>query len=268
MIGNSLIGKIAGTMRLVARGPVTVTSIARELELPKSSASRLLKQLAASGILEPVGPRGGYRAGFTIFAAAGVAVIEPSLIDRLDDLVRRLVERFGHTGYVSILDGDIVKGVRVREGTNLLRIVTPVGHLYPAFATSTGRALLARLQDDDVRRRHPSAISPPSATAPQSLEDLLIRLGEVRRNGIAFAEGEASRGTGNLAVAIMSRDGEAAAACISFPASICDNAERDRIADALVNGAVSIGALVSDSYWTGRRSPGFESLHHCRGASR
>jgi DNA-binding IclR family transcriptional regulator len=267
VIGNSLIGKIAGSLRLVARGPVTVTLIARELGMPKSSASRLLKQLAASGILEPVGPRGGYRAGFAILAAAGAAVLEPSLVDRLDDLVRRLAERFGHTGYVSVLDGDIVKGVRVREGTNLLRVVTPVGHRYPAFATSTGRALLARLEDGEVRRRHPAVLVPPSAAAPQTLEELLDRLADVRRAGIAFAEGEANRGTGNLAVAVMARDGEVAAACISFPASICDGSERARIAEALINGATAIGALVSDPFWTSRRDPAHESERYFGGLS-
>jgi DNA-binding IclR family transcriptional regulator len=248
--GITVIGKVAGILRLVARGPVTVTSVARELAMPKSSASRLLKQLAASGILEPSAARTGYRAGFMIMAAAGAAVTEPSLVDRLDDLVRRLVERFGHTGYVSVLDGDIVRGVRVREGTNLLRVVTPVGHRYPAFATSTGRALLARLTDDEVRRRHPTALVPPSPASPKNLDDLLVRLNEPRRDGIAFAEGEANRGTGNLAVAVVGENGDAAAACISFPASICDRSEREQMAEALLAGAHAIGALVSDFCWT------------------
>jgi DNA-binding IclR family transcriptional regulator len=245
-----ILEKSAAVLGVAASGPVTVSGIAAALGMPKSTASRLLAAMAKAGFLEPLAGQRGFCVGPIVIGAARFGAQRSGLIERLDAMVGEIVGRFGHTGYVSMLEGADVVAVRVREGTNALRVVTPPGTRYPAFATSTGRALLARLADDEVRTLHPEPLLPPCGAAPAGIGELLKRLARVRRMGIAYAEGEANRGAGNLAVAVAdSPAGQAAAACISFPSAVCDAAERAAIAEALIAGARRVGKSFGDRAW-------------------
>jgi DNA-binding IclR family transcriptional regulator len=245
-----ILEKCAAVLRVAAAGPLTVSGVAASLGMPKSTVSRLLAAMARSGLLEPLPGQRGFSVGAVVIGAARAGTLRRGLVDRLDEMVAEIVNRFGHTGYVSILDGAEVIAVRVREGSNALRVVTPPGTRYPAFATSTGRALLARLDDAEVRRLHPEPLLPPCGAAPRAIGELMKRLSRVRRMGIAHAEGEANRGAGNLAVAVVdAARSQSAAACISFPSAVCDAAERAAIAEALIAGARQVGSAVGDPAW-------------------
>ena len=80
----------------------------------------------------------------------------------------------------------------MRPGSKPLRVVTSPGDRLPAFCSSTGRALLARLDDEAVCALYPMPLQPPSPNAPQSVEDLLAALAVVREKGWSRATDEKS----------------------------------------------------------------------------
>ena len=115
-----------------------------------------------------------------------------------DEQLARIVKATGHTGYVAMLDGGDVLGLRMRPGSKPLRVVTSPGDRLPAFCSSTGRALLARLDDATVRALYSVGLQPPSPNAPQTVDDLpgLLAGEKVERQAqerIAFLAGEADR---------------------------------------------------------------------------
>ena len=90
-------------------------------------------------------------------------------------------------------------------------------------------------------------LTPPSPTAPQSIDELLARLATVRRQGFAESHDESNRGVGAIAVAVGDPErGEAVSLCIVFPASMITPPERQSIIDALRAGAAEIAVITRD----------------------
>ena len=227
---------------------VTVSDLVRRLAMPKSNASRLLRGMRDAGFLECVGDSKRFRPSLMLMNVGRTYRRSSSLIERADAVVQRVSQECGHTGYVSKRDGVHIVAVTDHQGSNALRVVSSVGRLLPAFASATGRSLLARLSDEEVRALYPAGLpTPPSAQAPQTLDDLLARLADIRASGIATSHDEANRGVAAIAVAVGDNDtGEEVSLCIVFPLTTSDPGERIAIARALHDGAAEIAALSHD----------------------
>ena len=177
-----------------------------------------------------------YRRGSTLLAQARAAM-------------ERVSRRCGHTGYVSILDGGDVLGIAAQEGTKVLRAGTPPGIRLRAFATATGRSLLARRDDDAVRALYPAPLQPRSAHSPADMEALLRHLDTIRREGFALSHHEANEGAESLAVAVGDPvTGEELSLCIVYPTAMVEAPERDAIRDSLLAEARDIAARTGDPH--------------------
>lgn len=217
--------------------------------MPKSSASRLLKAMLREGLLSRVEGSAKYKVGNLLFEVASLYRLNSSLIGAADEALSAVCRATGHTGYISILDGSDVLVIRMHQGSHALRVFTPLGQRAPAFATSTGRALLARVSDADVRALHSEQFIPPSPNSPQSIDDLIALLAEVRQRGWAEAFDEAIPGVGSISTAVSDAEaGERLSMCISFPSSTISQAEKNRIATLLVVAARQVGAKFDDSF--------------------
>jgi DNA-binding IclR family transcriptional regulator len=120
--------------------------------------------------------------------------------------LRAVCATTGHTGYIAVLDGCEQVVLRFVPGTNPLQVVSPPGVRTPAFATSNGRAMLARLSDADIRAGLPKPLPVVSPTAPRNVTELMTRIAEIRRTGYSAASDEWLPGVGSLGFAVSSRD--------------------------------------------------------------
>lgn len=246
----SILSSAADVLRCFSstRHDVTVTDLVTLLGMPKSNASRLLRAMRDEGLLETVGESKRYRPSLLLNQVGQLYRFAASLIDRADAVVGAISDRIGHTGYISVRRDAQVIGVTAHPGRHALRVVTAIGDRLPAFASSTGRALLARLHDDEVRRLYPQGLSAPSETAPQDLEALLARLAAIRASGFAESHDEAVRGVHAISVAVGDpATGDEVALCITIPATLVEPKERLAIIAALSEGAAEIAALTGDT---------------------
>ncbi len=229
------------------RPELTVTEVSNLLGLPKSNVSRLLRAMRDAGFLEIVGTSKRYRPGALMVELGQVYRRASSLLDRADAVVARISADVGHTGYVSVRVGLEVMALTDHAGSNVLRVASTIGRRLEAFASATGRALLARLSDDEVRQLYARPFVPPSPTAPQNLDELLVRLSQIRRDGYAESNDESNRGVGGIAVAVGDPEtGEEVSLCITFPVATITDSEHETIINGLVQGAREIAGLVGD----------------------
>jgi DNA-binding IclR family transcriptional regulator len=249
----ALLSNAVSVLRLFSpeRTELTVTEVARLLDMPKSSVSRLLRAMLAQNLLATVDGAPRYRIGHLFFEVARMYERSSSLMDTINAALRAMCAETRHGGYISILDGADVLPLRVFYGTETLRVVTPLGKRMPAFATATGRTLLARLNDSVVRALHPRSLRPPSPNAPRNMEDLLRRLDQIRRTGWAEAIDEGVSGVGSVAVCVAEPiHGETLAFCLSFPAHLVSELERRRLAAMLTAAARTTAAQFKDPFWS------------------
>lgn len=237
---------------------LSVTDVSRLLGMPKSSTSRLLKSMREAGLLAHAGNSPRYRAGTLLFEVARFHRVNSTLVGLADEALGALSQQTGHTGYVSILDGADVVVIRLFHGTHALRVVTPLGQRAPAFATSTGRVLLARLSDDEVRALHKKPLAPPSPNSPQSMSELLAQLDQIRRRGWCEADDEAIPGVGSIAVSVADpENAECLGFCLSFSAAATGAAEKEKMVALLTAAARRIAARVDDPFWLSLGVPAF-----------
>lgn len=227
------------------RRAVTVTDLTEHLGMPKSSASRLLKQMAEQGFLERDEVTRAYAPGLMVLELAHLVRSTTPLFGLLQKALSALCQKTGHTGYLSVLDGSDVMALYVQPGTQPLRLTTYPGHRSPAWATSTGRALLALEPNEALDARLPSPLPFVAANVPGDLAQLHARIDAERRQGYAVALDEAISGVGSISCAVWDRaTNERFALCLSFPAAGLDTDAVQALAADLMAEARSIGRLV------------------------
>ncbi|MFD2236527.1 IclR family transcriptional regulator [Aureimonas populi] len=218
---------------------LTVTDVVRRLDLPKANVSRLMKAMREAGLLETVGRGRQHRPGRFLLDLAAAFRSSSRLINRAADVVAAVSGRFGHTGYVSIRDGRDVTAAVDFEGTNSLRVVSSLGRRLHAHCSATGRTMLARLSDREVRSLYPD---------DPAVEALLQRLRRIRAEGFDISSQESTRGVDAVAVAVGDPSTEEVVSlCIVYPHMLVDAAGRDAIVAALAEGAAAIAREVGDT---------------------
>ncbi|MFC4273917.1 IclR family transcriptional regulator [Achromobacter aloeverae] len=253
----SILDSATDVLRLLARSgrDLTVTDVVNGLDVPKSSASRVLKQMMECGLLERDVRTLAYRPSLLMLELSHQVRASSSTLDRMEEALQSLVQETGHTGYISVLDetGRHVVVLRVRHGSHPLRVVTWPGHRSLAVAVSTGRTLLARLPDDALARVYGKDYPSVPDRAPASLPALLERLEQVRRDGWSIAIDEALPGVGSISCSVADPDsGETLAFCLSFPSPQEDPDFVAALTQRLVGHARAIGRAARDEFWTAR----------------
>ncbi|MBV0894223.1 IclR family transcriptional regulator [Microbacterium sp. NC79] len=124
-----------------------VMELARELDLDKSTAQRLLATLASRGFLHADPTTRRYRLGPALWRIAstwerrgGMAALVEPYLTALADATRR-------SAVFAVADGAYVRAVAYVDGANEspMRDHSMVGELYPAHAGATSRAYFATL---------------------------------------------------------------------------------------------------------------------------
>jgi DNA-binding IclR family transcriptional regulator len=257
----SILDTASDVLRLMARrqSDVTMTDLVEQLGMPKSTASRVLKQMSETGLLSRDPISLAYRPSMLLLELGHLVRAATPLIDMCAAALESLCGRYGHTGYISLLEGQDVVVLRVRPGSHALRAMTNAGHRSAAWATSTGRALLARESDADVRQRFPDGLPSPDplqGRGPTSIDALLQELARTRTRGYALAQNEALSGVGSIGCGVADlASGERLSFCLSFPDGTLDPHDIVALGHEIRAQAAQIGRALGDPFWTTAPQP-------------
>ena len=261
-IWNNALSSLEKAMSILqlftARNPETgVSAVAQQLVMPKSSVSRLMRAMERYGLLEQDQQSRRYRPGLLAFRLGGLYQAHTSLLDLADQVVSELVNRFGVTGYVSVMDGADVIVLRMRQGRHPVRFLSEPGSRELACSTAAGRALLARASEEEVRRILPKGLRDEDTKRKITADEIVHILHKVCRRGWAEAHYLSYPGISAVAVAVVPNDGQKPIALsLSFPDMAIDEARRDQMIADLVQRGARLGERFSDRYWIDRELGG------------
>jgi DNA-binding IclR family transcriptional regulator len=170
-----------------------VMEISRRVVLPKSTVYRLLSALVDGGLINQSEETGKYRLGLELITLANNVLAYADLQRIARPHLRRLADKLNETVNLSILDRDEVINLEqfISPGRLIMRVGW-VGRRMAAHAVSSGRAILAYLPEDELKRL---LKTPLPAYTPHTITDhekLLDELSQVRKQGysVAFEEFE------------------------------------------------------------------------------
>ena len=221
------VDRAVAILEILARdGEAGVTEVARELDVHKSTASRLLAALDRRELVAQDTARGKFRLGVGIVRLAGAASQKLDVVQESRPVCRALAQEVGETVNLAILSGRDALYLDQVAGPAALSPHNWAGQRIPLHATSDGKVLLAYLSEAELN----ACLAPPLArftdrtiTAVAEFSELLA---EVRRRGFATAVEELEAGLTAIAAPVRNAEGNVIASISASGPSFRIPAER------------------------------------------
>lgn len=169
-----------------AGGEATLTDLSNRTGLNISTCHHLLATLIQRGFAAKVPGRRLYALGPRILYL-GHACLQVDLPRRAQPYVEAINRATGETVHLAALQGDSVVTLAVREARHAVRVDTGrTGKIEGPHATSIGKAILAWLPEDEMRRILANGMKRYTENTITEFPALLETLRVVRRNGYAI----------------------------------------------------------------------------------
>lgn len=186
-----------------------LTDLANEVALNKTTTYRLLTALESEGMVMRNGDE-TYRLGPEVVVLGGRALRQNDLRRVTRPYLEQLADETGETTSLDVLVDEDVLLIDEVIGPRLTGSVSSLGTRHPAYATASGKAILAFLPDEKLApflQRPLPPITDETITSPTLL---MQELHEVRTLGYAVNREELEEGLVVVAAPVYNYDGEVA----------------------------------------------------------
>lgn len=191
---------------------VAIQQIANELDIHKSSASRLMQTLVAAGYATPTPDgRRGFRLGPAVHNMSPMADAHRRLSEVAHPYLTRLVEQTGECAHAAVPRGSTALVIDDVETMSPLRVVAGKGRRVPLHCTSAGKCLLA--YDIAVMPTELPARTPRTITNTKILQ---AHLDEIVARGYAIDDEENDLGVRCISAPVFDGPDGAAIGCIGI----------------------------------------------------
>ena len=193
------------------RRRMTLSDVARAVDLPRATVRRALATLVGLGYVEVEGRL--FRLTPRILKLAAAYLSSNTVSSILQPVCERLCQQVGASCSVAVLDGDeavmIARAVPARPPS----VGRGIGYRLPAFCSALGRALLSGMADGELdsylSRLQPRRATRQTVIAKPDIRRLIL---DFRKKGYALVDQEAEVGIRSIAVPLRRFDGKPVAA--------------------------------------------------------
>ena len=182
---------------------MNLSDVVRKTGLNKTTAKRLVSNLADRGFLQQNPVTKQYQLGMRLFELGGIVFSSFSLRHAAAYPMSRLQNEVGATVLLGTMMDDELVYVDKREGKGMIRISSDIGWRRPLHYGMLGMVLMANLDSKEVRRILKK--SPLQAHTPFSITDedaFSLRLEKIRKQGYIVEHQEAVEGVVGIAAPI------------------------------------------------------------------
>jgi IclR family acetate operon transcriptional repressor len=227
---------------LAAVGPARVTDLARELDVHKSTVSRLLSTLERRGLADRVGDGTTFILGSGVATLAANAARPRSLSEVSRPVLTELAAEQGESVSINVLTDECsVLTVEQTVGPSGVTGFNWLGQRSPAHATAAGKVLLAQLPLEKLEMLLPEELPTYTNRTPDR-QTLLSDLETVRGQNFAVCRDELELGLSAVAAPIHDSSQPVAALSISGPTARIFGTTHDGMVEAVLEAASQIGA--------------------------
>jgi DNA-binding IclR family transcriptional regulator len=228
------------------RRRLTIGTVAKELNVASSTASRLVTMLEHHGYARREPQSRDYIVGERLRDIGLNAVRELDIRPQTRPYLEALSAETGETIQMGVLQGQYVIFLDCIEGHYRLRVSSRVGSLLPAHCLSTGKILLADISPDELARVYPrerlQQLTPQTIGSRTKLQRALS---EIRKRGYATSFSESEPGISTVAVSIRDMAGRTRCAIsLAAPETRLTAKNAEAVANVLRRTAKAIAATL------------------------
>lgn len=176
-----------------SKAPMTLAEIATALEIPKSTAYGILRDLVNESFLT-VSPTRSYSVGLKAFEIGSAHLRISGTVGVVAPELARLTRALNITSHYAVLDDtDVVYLCKEDPPALGIQLASSVGARLPAHLTAVGKACLAWIDDEDLPG-HVDLESPGVDGLTVPMPELTAELCQVRDQGFAIDNAVAAAG--------------------------------------------------------------------------
>ena len=209
--GVQSLGRAFAILEEVARHRegIGLAELSKLVGLHNSTTFHLAKTMVSLGYMRQERDSKRYRVGRPLFALAASALDEIEMVNLATPILEDLSRESGESGHFAVRMGDSVVVIARTSGAGAFQLTDRVGVVRPAHCTALGKIILASLRPDQLKRFLERVDLKPSTK--KSITDpsaLLREITEIRRDAIAFDDGEFNAEVRCVAVPVYNFTGE------------------------------------------------------------
>lgn len=217
---------------------LTLSELAARTDLPLATVLRLTRELTREMMLERT-PSGTYRIGLRLFQIGSLAPASRGLREAALPIMQDLYAVTRENVLLAVLNSqDQVLYVEKLRGRDSSSALTRSGGVLPAYATATGKAILAHSPDDVVERICAAGFVPYSPKTIRSATQLRAELELIRKQGFAVADEEIIAGRRAVGALVTNRDRSLIAGLAVMGST--ENISIERLAPAVRTAALAL----------------------------
>jgi DNA-binding IclR family transcriptional regulator len=196
----------------LADGPIGVTEVADRVDLPKSTAARMLTSLAREGAVEQLPGDTRYRLGPRIDSLAKGVVGARDVAAVARPHLEELAGSIGEVAGLSVPDGELIHYVDQVDSDHPVGVRDWTGARLAMHAVSSGLAVLALRPPTEIERYLAGPLERFTGRTMTDPDQLRPRLQRILLDGFAWTNGEYTEDISSVAAAIADASGEVVAA--------------------------------------------------------
>jgi IclR family acetate operon transcriptional repressor len=191
-----------------AGGEASLTDLSRWTHLNVSTCHHLLSTLVNWGYVAKVPGRRSYALGARVLYLGHACLRQVDLPRRSQVYMDRINQATGESVHLAVLQADNIITLVKREARHAVRVDSGMlGRSDAPHATATGKAMIAWLPEDQIRRMLPADLKRFTDNTIVDFDTLIEELRHVRRNGVAIDREEFQPGVICIGSAIRDHAG-------------------------------------------------------------
>jgi IclR family transcriptional regulator, KDG regulon repressor len=230
-----------------AKGSLSITELSRQLDLDKSTVSRLVQTLVQHEYAQPDPGTRRYMLGKKITHLSWQLLNRLPIREQAKPFLYSLMHATGECAHTAVYSEKQALVIDDVEAPASLRVVGGVGRLIPLHCTAVGKCLLAF-----ANVPLPAELPPRTQYTLTSVDDLQAHLHHVRANGYALDDQENDYGVRCMAAPVYDHTKQAIA-CIGISGPTVRMTD-DRL-DALAAEVLAVARDLSAQLQNGEHHP-------------
>jgi IclR family KDG regulon transcriptional repressor len=184
-----------------SRSPLSTSEIARQLEISRSLAHRVLCELRNQRCVDRAYDR-KYRLGLRVLELGGAYAGQLDFGHSVRLAMMEVSRLTGETTNFAMLEGAEVVYIMKNDSVNSVTTISLIGTRLPANCTALGKVMLARLSDEELAERLQDPLPQSTPRSLGTLAALRADLRVIRQHGYAIERGESLAGRSCVAVRV------------------------------------------------------------------
>lgn len=194
---------------LTERKNVGVTELAKELQVNKSTAFRLLETLVMNFLVEQDESSGKYRLGIGVLRISEKMLNSFDIITISRPFLVKLAEATHESAHLCVFSSGKAFVIDQVVSSEAMKVTAKIGKIEPLYSSAVGKCLMAyrteKERDKLLDKMEMTPFTPATITSREVLKEQLER---IRKTGYAVDEEELTPGVRCMAAPIYNHRGE------------------------------------------------------------